>query len=168
MFSLEEGRKGGRGKSHFCVYVLPTNSGLLINFRLSSDAETLSTSANWACKSVPNVQGRTCNVYTFQPSFHFAYHHWWLGPPTTQTEYSKGNSDLKFDFAREKKVVLPARYSETLIIQDRLVHDGPQLFSPNCLSLPACLSVCLLVCTLVSSCSQFDCTCTSATTNSLD
>ncbi len=26
-----------------------------------------------------NVRKRVCNVYTFRLSFHFAYHHWWLG-----------------------------------------------------------------------------------------
>ena len=28
-----------------------------------------------------NVQKRLCNVYTFQLSFHFAYHRCWLGSP---------------------------------------------------------------------------------------
>ncbi len=57
----------------------PTNNALLISFRLSSDAEILLISEQWAYKSMRNVQNRVCNVYTFQPSFHFAYHRWWLG-----------------------------------------------------------------------------------------
>ncbi len=49
----------------------PTNNALLTNFRLSSDAEILSISTSRACKSAPNVRKRACNVYMFQPSFHF-------------------------------------------------------------------------------------------------
>ncbi len=40
----------------------PTNNRPLINFLLSSDAEILLTSTDWACKSAPNVQKRACNV----------------------------------------------------------------------------------------------------------
>ncbi len=57
----------------------PTNNELLMNFRLSSDAEILSMSTDLACKSAPNMQRRVCNVYMFRLSFHFAYHRWWLG-----------------------------------------------------------------------------------------
>ncbi len=62
----------------------PTNA-LLINSRLSSNAETLLIiqanclliiSTDWACKSAPNVQ-KLC--VQFQLSFHFGYHYWWLG-----------------------------------------------------------------------------------------
>ncbi len=42
-------------------------------------AEILLLITNQACKSAPNVPKRVCNVYVFQQSFHFAYHHWWLG-----------------------------------------------------------------------------------------
>ena len=57
----------------------PTNNALLINFRLSSDAEILLISTEWAHKSVPNAQKHVCNVYIFQLSIHFGYHGWWLG-----------------------------------------------------------------------------------------
>ncbi len=57
----------------------PTNNALLVNFRLISDAEILSISTDWACKSVPIVQKRVCNVYVFQLTLYFAYHRWWLG-----------------------------------------------------------------------------------------
>ena len=43
----------------------PTNNALLINFLLSSDAEILLISADWACKSAPNVQKRVSNVCLF-------------------------------------------------------------------------------------------------------
>ncbi len=61
----------------FSVY--PTNNALLIKFRLSFDAEILLISIDSAYKLVLNVQKRVCNVYMFQLSFQFAYHHWWLG-----------------------------------------------------------------------------------------
>ncbi len=57
----------------------PTNNALLINFLLSSDAEILLLSTDWAYKSAQNVQRRVCNVYILLLSFHFAYHRWWLG-----------------------------------------------------------------------------------------
>ena len=57
----------------------PTNNALLINFLLSSDAEILLISTDWAYESAQNVQKRVCNVYIFRLSFHFAFHHWWLG-----------------------------------------------------------------------------------------
>ncbi len=41
----------------------PTNSELLINCRLSSNAEILIVSTDWAYKSGPNVQKRVCKVY---------------------------------------------------------------------------------------------------------
>ncbi len=45
----------------FCHVTHPTNSALLINFLLSSDAEILSLSTDWALQS----GGKTCkNVYT--------------------------------------------------------------------------------------------------------
>ena len=43
-------------------------------------------STDWARKSAPNVQKHACNVYTFQLSFHFAYHHRWLGRQSRQAE----------------------------------------------------------------------------------
>ena len=37
-------------------------------------------STDLACKLAPKTwQKRACNVYVFRLSFHFAYHHWWLG-----------------------------------------------------------------------------------------
>ena len=51
----------------------PTKT-LLINFRLSSNAEILLKST-W--QSSPNMYAM-CR-YRFQLSFHFAYHRWWLG-----------------------------------------------------------------------------------------
>ena len=36
-------------------------------------------STGWEYKSVPDVRKRACNVHVFQPSFHLAHHHWWLG-----------------------------------------------------------------------------------------
>ncbi len=44
--------------------------------RLSSDAEILLTSTDWAYKRVKN---RICNVYVFRLSFHLAYRRCWLG-----------------------------------------------------------------------------------------
>ncbi len=61
------------------IRTFPTNNAPLVNFLLSSDAEILLISINRACKLVPNVQKRVCNVYTFQLSFRFACHSWWLG-----------------------------------------------------------------------------------------
>ncbi len=46
----------------------PTNNALLIYFLLSSDAEILLISTDWAYKSVPNMQKRVCNVYTYIPT----------------------------------------------------------------------------------------------------
>ncbi len=74
----------------FCVFQIklsnleihstfPTNSALVINFLLSSDAEISLISTDWACKSAPNVQKRVSNVCVFQLDSHFAYHRWWLG-----------------------------------------------------------------------------------------
>ncbi len=60
-------------------WALPTNNALLIMFRLSSDAEILLKSTDWAYKSAPNVQKLVRYVYIFRLSFHFACHRWWLG-----------------------------------------------------------------------------------------
>ncbi len=59
----------------------PTNNALLINFRLTSDADILLISTDWAYKSVPSARKkRACIAHIFQLSFfHFAYHRWWLG-----------------------------------------------------------------------------------------
>ena len=59
----------------------PTNDALLISSRLSSNAEILWTSTDWAYRLAPNVCKRVCNVYIFQLSFQFAYQRWWLGMP---------------------------------------------------------------------------------------
>ena len=45
-------------------WVGPTNNTLLINFRLSSDAEILLMSTDWAYKSVANVQKHVCKMYS--------------------------------------------------------------------------------------------------------
>ncbi len=61
----------------------PTNNAPLINLRLSSDAEILLISTDWAYKLGPKCKkNRVCKVYIFRQSFHFAYHHWWLGNRT--------------------------------------------------------------------------------------
>ncbi len=58
----------------------PTNNGLLINFRLTSDAEILFNEHRRSMRNRrQNVQKRVCNVYVFQRSFHFACHRCWLG-----------------------------------------------------------------------------------------
>ena len=61
-----------------CLQTYPSNNALLINFRLSFDAEILLLSTDWAYNSVPNVQKCVCTVYVFRLSFHFACHPWWL------------------------------------------------------------------------------------------
>ncbi len=55
----------------------PTNNALLINFRLSSDAEILLTSHRLSLQMSAKRAMRILHI--FQPSFHFAYHRWWLG-----------------------------------------------------------------------------------------
>ena len=50
----------------------------------------LSISTDWAYKSMPNLQKRVCNLYTFWLSFHFAHHRWRLGPDTTRALLQTG------------------------------------------------------------------------------
>ncbi len=78
--------------------VCPTNNALSINFRLSSAAKILLISAtDWAYNSVPDMQKTCmCNVYTFQLSFHSAYHRCWLGG-LTHTHRSKKWETLRED-----------------------------------------------------------------------
>ncbi len=60
----------------------PTTNTILINLWLSSDAEILLLSTDWAYKSALNVQKLVCNVYAFWLSFHFAHHRRWSGQCT--------------------------------------------------------------------------------------
>ncbi len=82
----------------------PTHNALLVNFRLSSDAEILLISTNWACKSAPNLQKSVCNMYIFQRSFHFAYHCCWLG---WQGTYMEKNMTLQKIRIRPSFFLLP-------------------------------------------------------------
>ncbi len=67
------------------MYVLrtsyPTNNTPLINFRQSSDAEIFVTKHRLSMQVGAKMRkkNRVRNVYTFQLSFIFAYHRWWLG-----------------------------------------------------------------------------------------
>ncbi len=60
------------------THLYPTNKALLMNFRLSSDAEILLLSTDSIQIGTKRAK-RVCNVYISQPSFHFAYHDWWSG-----------------------------------------------------------------------------------------
>ena len=51
-------RTSGRTK------IFPADSRLLISFRLSSNAEILLVSTDWAYELAPNVQKHVCNAYT--------------------------------------------------------------------------------------------------------
>ncbi len=57
-----------------------TNNALLINFRLSSDAEILLIKHRLSMQiGAKRAKKRACNVYIFQLSSLSAYHLWWLG-----------------------------------------------------------------------------------------
>ncbi len=77
-------------------------------FQLSSVAEIVLLSTDCTYRSVPNVQNHVCNVYVFQPSFHFAYRHCWLGrdlcthPTFALTCPDYWTVDLLWDYTRSR------------------------------------------------------------------
>ena len=78
------------------VAVYPTNNAILIKFRPSSTAEIFVNKHRLSVQIGAKIgaKKRVCNLYvlttTFQLSFHFARHRWWLGSQLLAADHRHG------------------------------------------------------------------------------